>query len=164
MDFEITLLQGIQLLDENADITPEGIKLLARASYVARSKSRVVLDRMEIEYVEKYRELFPAGQFPSGASARASVKELVARFETFFGQHPELRDWNLILKATALYLDEAEQRSFEYTQNSENFIYKLDKFKNWQSKMAQYCEIIRDGALPVILHTTAPSIVNIPGL
>lgn len=160
---ESSLLERDGYID-NGSLTVKSLDALAKAQYLGKTKAaRDKLSDDDIPYIEKYRSLFPAGKFPSGAAARSSVNELKPRFEVFFQKMPDYKDWNLVLQATALYLDEAEQRNWEFTQSSENFIYKLDQFKVWRSTLAKYCQMILDGNAENV-SASVPSIVNIPGL
>jgi hypothetical protein len=149
---------------DHGNLTTKSLEVLAKAQYLGKSKtSRDKLSDEDVPFIEKYRSLFPAGKFPSGAAARSSVNELRPRFEVFFSKLPEYKDWSLVLQATALYLDDAEHRNWEFTQSSENFIYKLDQYKVWKSTLAKYCQMTLDGNAEYA-SAAVPSIVNIPGL
>lgn len=164
MEREIPILvSGGYLSSENL-LTKLGEAVLAQAQYLCKSKSKKVkLGEDDLPFIEKYRLLWPPGLLPNGTPGRSSVRELKEKFETFFGLYGDHFEWELVLQAAALYLDEAEKRSYEYTQNAENFIYKNDKFKNMTSSLDKYCQLIKDGVENRISEV-APSIINIPGL
>lgn len=158
-----TYLEKQGYLDQGV-VTRRGEEILVKASY--KSKTRTTRQKLSVidePFIAEYRELWPAMKLPNNTMARSSVRDLKERFELFFTRFPELYSWPLVLQSTARYLDEAEQRSYEYTQNSETFIYKFDKFNVMRSTLAQYCQLALEGSLETSL-SRAPSLVTIPGL
>lgn len=144
-------------------LTHQAAEAIAKATYLGRtSKSKFPLQKEDLKMVDYYRLLFPPGKLPSGSSSRASVTELKPRFEWFFARYPQFYNWNLVLQATALYIDEYEPRQFEFMRNSENFIYKQDVNKIMKSMLADYCQQVLDGT--ETSASSAPSIIHIPGL
>ena len=160
---ELKFLEEQEYLADH-QLTSKAKDVLAKLSYLSKtSKSKRTLKPADLAYIESYRLLFPPGKLPSGSSSRSSVNELTPRFEWFFTKYPQYNDWNLILQATALYVDEYEQRNYEYMRNSENFIYKQDLNKIMKSLLADYCQQVVDGVdLPG--SSSVPSIITIPGL
>lgn len=149
-------------LDGDA-LTEKALDVLARLTYLSRTgRNKTQLKTEDRAKIELYRLLFPPGKLPSGSSSRSSINELKPRFEWFFTQYPQFHDWNLVLQATALYIDEYEPRGFEFMRSSENFIYKQDLNKIMKSLLADYCQMVLDGATESA--SPAPSIIHIPGL
>lgn len=148
---------------EQDTLTGKATEVMARLTYLSRTgRSKTQLKKEDLSKIELYRLLFPPGKLPSGSSSRSSINELKPRFEWFFTQYPQYHDWNLVLQATALYIDEYEPRGFEFMRNSENFIYKQDLNKIMKSLLADYCQLVLDGTSDS--PSSAPSIINIPGL
>jgi hypothetical protein len=142
--------------------TSKATELIAKLTYLSRTgKAKMQLKKEELSKIELYRLLFPPGKLPSGSHSRSSINELKPRFEWFFTQYPHYYDWDLVLQATALYIDEYEPKGFEYMRNSENFIYKQDLNKIMKSLLADYCQLVIDGTSE---PSSAPSIITIPGL
>lgn len=145
-------------------LTSKGEETLVRGVQLSKTaKEKFVLSKDEYDYVAKYRDMFPAGKMPGRPPWRASVKELVPRFEYFFAKYPEYQDWNLILQATAMHIhdNEADQK---YINGSENFIYKTDKVKGEISNLSKICQAILDGHQQSNEAPLDNSFINIPGL
>jgi hypothetical protein len=165
----INCVQQTHFLEENGYInegklTAKGNELLARIKFKSSTKvEKSKLSEDDLPFIEQYISMFPDGKMPSGALGRSSLREIKPRFETFFSKYPEYKDWELVLKATAFYLDEKEKENYAFTQNSFYFIYKQDDLKNWKSGLANYCALLLKESIES-LQSTAPSIVSIPGL
>jgi hypothetical protein len=97
------------------------------------------------DMIDKYLTLFPKGKIPSGKQARSAKGNLENAFKWFFKEYPELKDWNLILKATAYYVDEFESKNYLYMRTSQYFIRKQLTDKSWDSELANYCTMIKNG-------------------
>ena len=95
------------------------------------------------KFIMKYREMFPAGKLPSGVPSRNNVKILTENFRWFFSEYDYT--WAEILKATKMYINEYQRNNYLYMQNSQYFISKQDKHKVKTSKLADYCDMVRDG-------------------
>lgn len=160
---ETSLLEAAGYLHNNA-LTDSALEIIAKAAYLSRtSKTKIHLKDEDLQKMELYRLQFPPGKLPSGSSSRTSISELRPRFEWFFAKFPQYFNWDLVLRATALYIDEYEPRQYEFMRNSENFIYKQDLNKIMKSLLADYCQHVIDGAISQEL-SSSPSIINIPGL
>lgn len=115
-------------------------------SYFSGKKSKSINDLLGINYIKKvndYRELFPKGKLPSGSPSRNNVKSLTENFVWFFSQYDFT--WDEVLEATKMYIEEYKRENYQYMQNSLYFISKQDKNKVKFSKLADYCDMIRDG-------------------
>lgn len=160
---ETSLLEAAGYLHNNT-LTNSALEIIAKTAYLSRtSKTKIHLKDEDLQKLELYRLQFPPGKLPSGSSSRTSISELRPRFEWFFAKFPQYYNWDLVLRATALYIDEYEPRQYEFMRNSENFIYKQDLNKIMKSLLADYCQHVIDGALVQEL-SSSPSIINIPGL
>jgi hypothetical protein len=120
-------------------------------TYLVKTKKVVasaVLGDDFLDKINEYREMFPIGRFPSGEVARQNVQELKDKFIWFFKTYPEF-SWDLALDATQYYLIQKRLVNFQYTMSSSYFIKKMDVHKVVSSKLADYCQMIKDD--PTIL-------------
>lgn len=95
------------------------------------------------QYIDKYLDLFPKGKLPSGKSARVNKTDIEKSFRWFFKTYEY--DWDTVLKATAYYVDTFEKNKFLYMRNSQYFIRKQITGVNFESDLANYCDIILNG-------------------
>lgn len=102
-----------------------------------------LLGKDSADKVALYREIFPPGKLPSGVPSRNNVKILTENFRWFFSEYDY--SWEEIIKATKMYVNEYRLNDYMYMQNSQYFISKQDKHKVKTSKLADYCDMIRDG-------------------
>lgn len=149
VQMEIRILQGRGYLTSDLKLTMTGrnlIALLANRFNAHRSKRKKekILTGDDIQYIEKYRALFPAGLLPTGTPSRQTVRELQQKFTWFFSKYKDYK-WDLILGATAAYVDDFESRGFEFMRSSANFIVKTESMtKMAVSDLATWCELYRD--------------------
>lgn len=131
---------------KNGSITSDGEKLMRTLdSYFIKLKKKTASSIMGKDYLEKvksYREIFPAKKLPSGVPARNNVKILTENFRWFFNEFDY--NWDEVLKATERYVKEYSSNEYLYMQNSQFFISKQDKHRVKSSKLADYCDMIRD--------------------
>ena len=131
---------------KSPNITDHGKKLMRSLdNYFIKAKKKTAADIMGKDYLEnvkKYREAFPTGKLPSGVPARNNVKILTENFRWFFDEFDY--NWDEVLKATARYVKEYSSNEYLYMQNSQFFISKQDKHRVKSSKLADYCDMIRD--------------------
>lgn len=102
-----------------------------------------LLGKDSVDKIASYREIFPPGKLPSGVPSRNNVKILTENFRWFFSEYDY--SWEEIIKATKMYVNEYRLNDYMYMQNSQYFISKQDKHKVKTSKLADYCDMIRDG-------------------
>jgi hypothetical protein len=93
--------------------------------------------------IEKYNNIFPKKKLPSGKFARTNLKNLETAFKWFFENFDYT--WDIILNATALYVDEYEKKNYMYMQTSQYFIRKQMSDKSWGSELANWCAIVESG-------------------
>lgn len=130
------------LIDESGVILPLGIDVVSKINTTKSvTKASTAIDITD-DYIEKYVLLFPKGKLPSGKQARADKKNLRNNFIWFFKTYNY--DWNTIIAATVLYVDEYERKNYMYMRNSQYFISKMNPDKTRDSELANYCsQIIR---------------------
>lgn len=141
---ELRHLTGAAYLENDYSITQKGRDLLEQLRKIQKTNSTPSdnLEDLEI-YIAKYLELFPPGKLPSGKSARVNKADIEKAFRWFFKNYTY--DWSVILKATAYYVDTFEKNKFLYMRNSQYFIRKQITGVNFESDLANYCEIILNG-------------------
>lgn len=145
-EFDLDALRKQGYLKDNK-ITPEGSKVINQLdNYFSIKKKKTTNELIGVDGVaaiKQYREIFPTGKLPSGVPARNNVKILTENFRWFFSEHDYT--WAEILQATRMYVNEYRDKEYLYMQNSQYFISKQDKHKVKTSKLADYCDMIRDG-------------------
>jgi hypothetical protein len=88
--------------------------------------------------------MFPAIKLPTGLYARVAVKNLEPAFVWFFDNFDYT--WEIVFKATKLYLNQKEMERWKFCRNSQYFIRKDDGSRNTASDLANFCENILNGA------------------
>ncbi len=135
---------------KSPNITDHGKKLMRSLdNYFIKAKKKTAADIMGKDYLEnvkKYRETFPTGKLPSGVPARNNVKILTENFRWFFDEFDYT--WDEVHKAVNIYIAQYRAVDWEYMQNSQYLIAKQDKHKVKTSKLADYCDMARDGIEP----------------
>ena len=96
-----------------------------------------------ISSIESYNNLFPKKKLPSGKFARTNPKNLELAFKWFFKNFDY--SWDIVLNATAAYVDEYEKKNYMYMQTSQYFIRKQQSDKSWGSELANWCAAIEQG-------------------
>lgn len=119
------------------ELTEKGTKVLADLFHHFKTlkKGKIVLDH---DKINQYNELFPEMKLPSGKYARCSIPELCSAFDWFFKNYPDYNDWEVIFKATTIYLQEREAKNWEYTRRSKYFVRKQMLDKSFDSDLADY--------------------------
>lgn len=105
--------------------------------------SKVIAGNDFKENIIKYLDLFPKRKLPSGKLARSDKKNIENNFRWFFKTFDY--DWDIVLKATAHYVDEYEKKNYLYMQTSQYFISKTQPDKTKISELANYCSMLIDG-------------------
>ncbi len=131
---------------QNGKLNAKALDLLKAVDklFLAGSKSKIE-DHLGVNYKEKlerYNELFPPGLIPSGSRARAPIPALEKKFLRFFNDYSF--SWEIILKATDLYVSEYEDKKYEKMRTSAHFIIKRVDGEDY-CDLAEYCEKIKDG-------------------
>ena len=116
------------------NILAEGKQILATTT---------VVPQPDTDVIGHYINLFPAKKLPSGKLARSARKNIENAFQWFLKTYDY--SWDVILKATAYYVDSYEKNNYLYMRNSQYFISKMNPDKTRESELANYCEIIQNG-------------------
>ena len=128
-------------------ITTQGKMILRKYdNYFVKAKKKTNIQLMGKDFLDKineYRSIFPAGKLPSGKPARVNVRSLETNFRWFFEEYSH--DWDTVIKATKMYVNQYEENDFNYMMTSQYFIAKQDKHKVKTSTLADYCDMIIDG-------------------
>lgn len=140
---ELRKLKNKDLIDFEGKLSPMAIEYLSKTQVQEVAKTVVSSTDITDDYIEKYVMLFPKGKLPSGKQARADRRNLKANFIWFFKNYKY--DWDIILKATALYVDEYERKNYLYMRTSQYFISKMNPDKSRESELANYCAQIISG-------------------
>jgi hypothetical protein len=140
---ELRKLKNKDLIDHDGKITPMALDIISKIPSAEAAKTAVSSNDITDDYIEKYVMLFPKGKLPSGKQARADRRNLKANFIWFFKNYKY--DWDTILKATAIYVDEYERKNFMYMRTSQYFISKMNPDKSRESELANYCSQIISG-------------------
>ena len=128
-------------------VTHNGVKIIRTIDSYFNVKTnktaKALMGNFHEKFIINYRELFPTGKLPSGVPSRNNIKILTENFRWFFDEYDYT--WAEILKATKMYVNEYQRNNYLYMQNSQYFISKQDKHKVKTSKLADYCDMVRDG-------------------
>lgn len=138
---ELRMLTNENLVDEKGVLTPMGLSILDKIPK-SRVQSKPVVELTD-DLIKTYLEIFPKGKLPSGKQARADKKNIKSNFEWFFKTYSY--DWDTVIKATKLYVDEYETRNFMYMRTSQYFISKANPDRTRESELANYCSQIITG-------------------
>ena len=126
----------------NGSLTEKSIKLIESIDdlFIINKKIKIV-DLMGVDYQEnldKYIMIFPTAKLPNGKYARSDKKNIETNFKWFFANYTY--DWNIILNATDLYVNEYRANNFLYMRTAMYFIRKDDGTRNVLSELANYCD------------------------
>jgi len=148
LSVEILRLQNDDWLNEDKKLTSKSIILVQELeSYFKNSKKKSSANIMGedfIKRIDEYLEIFPKFKLPSGKYARSDKKNLENNFRWFFENHSY--DWDTVINATKLYVDEYERQGYKYMRTSQYFIRKLNPAeKTFESELANYCEVYQNG-------------------
>ena len=142
----LALFEEGYITNEKA-ITAEGKKVIVTLNnYFTVNKKKTnkqLLGKSGSLNIDQYRAIFPKGKLPSGVPGRNNVKILTENFRWFFAEYDYT--WEEVIKAAKMYVNEYQKNNYLYMQNSQYFISKQDKHKVKTSKLADYCDMIRDG-------------------
>jgi len=146
-ELEIVKLKAGEWLNEDLSFTSKSIIFMEEInSYFRKSKKKTSKDLMGASFdvcIKTYNEIFPAKKLGSGKYARTNVKNLEAGFRWFFSTYEY--DWKTIIEATKKYVQEYEMKNYEYMRTSQYFIRKQNPDKSFESDLATYCDMIKDG-------------------
>jgi len=148
-------LEGFVLVDGDTwSLSQKGEELLKHLDTLIKGKAPKISPPIVVSegLATEYREMWPEIKFPSGKYARTNVKSIIIAFQQFFKEYPAYTDWEIILKATELYLEEYRQNNWKYASTSQYFIAKK-KEGGYQYILADYYERILGGeAVQEVIH------------
>jgi hypothetical protein len=132
----------------NNQLTTKSIELLKELDvYFKSSKKKTSKQVMGDDFltkIDEYLEIFPKFKLPSGKYARSDKKNLENNFRWFFETNSY--DWDTVINATKMYVDEFERQGYKYMRTSQYFIRKLNPAeKTFESELANYCEVYMNG-------------------
>ena len=135
---ELRLLKNEGIVDEKGLLSPLGLSILEK---IPKSKgvTKPIVDVTE-DLVKEYLEIFPKGKLPSGKLARSDRKNIKTNFEWFFKTYDY--SWDVVIRATALYVDEYEKKNYMYMKTSQYFISKMNPDRTRDSELANYCSSV----------------------
>ena len=146
---DVQQLKSLGFIEQDGSLSINANKVIARfENYFIKAKKRTSIQLMGKEFLKRineYRDIFPAGKLPSGKPARQNIRSLETAFRWFFETYDF--DWNDIIKATKMYVNEFRDKEYLYMKNSQYFISKQDKNKVKHSELADYCDMIKDGVV-----------------
>lgn len=128
---------------EDYVVTPEGQEILNKVGYGSSKKLAIESEKDLSTMAQEYNEMFPKMKAGSGSYMRSNPKDVMDALKWFITNYKY--PWDVILKATARYLDDEELKSFKYTSTSRYFIKKMDVSRTVTSKLADWCEIVQNG-------------------
>lgn len=128
-------------------LSPEAVALIGQVERLfSIQKKKTSSQLMTKDYKEKINEyilLFPNVKLPSGKASRSAFKNVENCFRWFFDNHEY--SWDLILQATAVYVDEYQAKNWKYMRTSQYFVRKQEPDRTYNSDLADYCAIIESG-------------------
>ena len=148
--------------DEIPNLLEQGFFVKEKSTYVLTDKAKKLIIKLDNYFIkakkktnhelmgkdftdklESYRNIFPPGKLPSNMPSRQNVKALGESFRWFFETYDYT--WDEILNATRMYVNEYRETNYMYMVTSQYFIPKQDKHKVKHSKLADYCDMVKDG-------------------
>jgi hypothetical protein len=158
---ELRTLENQEWLTADKKLTPKAHSLLQQVeSYFRVQKKKTTNQVLGKDYgdnIDKYLLLFPKMKLPSGKAARSDKRNCETAFKWFFENHKY--SWEIILKASALYVDDYEKRNYMYMQTSQYFIRKQLADKTWGSELANWCSVIENGDMPESINHFTEKVV-----
>lgn len=135
-------LRGLKVggyVSSDDKITNKGIEI-AKKIPVSKKTAKKPTSEISDDSITKYLDLFPKGKLPSGKLARSDRKNIKVNFEWFFKTYDY--SWDVVIRATALYVDEYEKKNYMYMKTSQYFISKMNPDKTRDSELANYCSSV----------------------
>lgn len=131
--------QWLSLTGKKYKLTPKSMTLIDKLEKLFRLKktttSSMLMGKDFKKNIETYKEMFPNIKLPSGKAARSAIGNLEKNFRWFFENHKY--NWEIVLKATAHYINDHQKKGYKFMRTSQYFIRK-----DSLSDLADYCEII----------------------
>lgn len=122
--------------------TDKALDLFSLVQKSTKEEPKVVKASISKERIEEYNSIFPKMKAGSGKYMRCSQKNLEGAFKWFFNNYSY--DWDVVYKATKLYVTQQERENYKYTRTAMYFIRKQIGGVT-SSDLADYCEMIING-------------------
>lgn len=90
-------------------------------------------------FVEAFYELFPKGVQSGGYPVRSGKKGVKDRLQKFIKSNKQY-DYETIIKATQMYINECERNGYQFMKTAQYFI-----IKDGSSTLESYCEKVASG-------------------
>lgn len=147
LHLELRPLKKLKLVDSTSyAITPVGLNFISDIETALKSTpSKKTIVSVTPDMIMEYLELWPAIKLPSGKPARSDKRNIEGNLKWFMTNYSY--SWDIILKATALYIDDYESRGYKFMRTSQYFIKKSDSDRTIQSELANYCELYKTGEI-----------------
>jgi len=147
LSLELTRLGNDNWLTKDKQLSSKAIILVQQVeSFFKSQKKKTSTTLMGPEFIKKikeYSEIFPKFKLPSGKYARTNIKTLETTFRWFFNNFDY--EWETILKAAKIYVEEYEMKHYKYMRTSQYFVRKQNQDKSNDSELADYCEALLNG-------------------
>lgn len=141
---EYRSLTNLGFIDNKGIITEDSLKIIedieSMVKLTRKKVTKSVLGFESSDNIDKYLKMWDMGKLPSSKPARDSKRVIEQKFAWFFQNYSY--SWDLIIKATAYYIDEYEKNGYKYMRTSSYFITKTTSDKIKESDLANYCELI----------------------
>lgn len=139
---DLKVLMTDNILISKGDFVFEEVKIHEEYKSIFKVKKTVSKKDVE-EWINDYRELFPAGINASGYPFRGSKASCVDKMIKFLNTNDYEKD--IILQATKEYVAIKKRDSYQYMQLADNFI-----SKNNVSTLLSFCELMTEDFKPTI--------------
>jgi hypothetical protein len=126
----------------NGTLNETGIKLIENMDLLFKPIKKITsiqsLGPDGDAHIETFLNLFPTHVLPNGKYARGNKKNVQEHFVWFFQEYNY--DWNTILQATKIYVEEYHRKNYQYMRTAMYFIKKVIDGTTI-SELANYCDI-----------------------
>lgn len=133
-------------INTDCTLNEKGVKLIENMEVIFKPQKQLnaidVLGDDCDERIKEYINIFPSGKLPTGKYARGNKKEIQENFKWFFQEYHY--DWDVIIGATEMYVEEYRRKNYEYMRTAMYFIRKLREGL-FESDLATYCDAYLTG-------------------
>jgi len=137
VDYESEFFE-FELRSKGIEFLKSGV--ISKVTLSDKQNTRLSSDDVE-NWIDEYRKLFK----DTRASGKlVDKKSTLKKMLWFISEYPEYNSKSLILRATEKYINENNENNFKYLQRCDYFISKQDTSKIKVSRLAGYCEQIKD--------------------
>jgi hypothetical protein len=140
----------VEINNKKLNLTSKGKELISKVEKMFKPKKKTIKDILGDNYelqIKKYIELFPKLKLPNGKQARVSASNLEKPMMWFFQEHNYT--WDIVLKATKVYVDEYRRVNFKFMRTSQYFVRKQEVGSGFNSELSNYCDMIINNEAPI---------------